>query len=78
MVWIRPCLRCGVGVSGHKRFCSPCADERRTETKARYNAGRPKAPAVAGERYVGTKVGMMRVRTNKRGSVVIPRRGGQG
>lgn len=59
---IRPCVRCGAGVSGAKRYCLPCADVVRIERKARQNAKRTKTPPVAGVRYVGTKVGMMKVR----------------
>ena len=58
---IRPCVRCGVGVSGIRRYCAPCADIARIEAKAKQNHKRPKAtPLPAGAvRYVGTKNGMM-------------------
>jgi len=61
---IRPCARCGAGVSGTKQYCAPCADTARIEAKARQNQKRPAAPPLpeGAIRYVGTRNGMMVVR----------------
>lgn len=60
---VRPCARCGAGVSG-RIYCAPCADIRRIEAKERQNRKRVKPRVVQpGEvRYVGTKRGMLPVR----------------
>jgi hypothetical protein len=60
---IHHCLRCGAGISGAKKYCSPCADVRKVEVKKKYNAKRPRPPEVEGIRYVGTRRGMLPVRT---------------
>ncbi|MGY3119090.1 putative amidophosphoribosyltransferase [Bradyrhizobium sp. S3.14.4] len=61
MPHLRACARCGAGVSSTRRYCAPCADERRIEAKQKQNRKRKHlvqdAPAV---RYVGTKRGMLR------------------
>jgi predicted amidophosphoribosyltransferase len=71
---IRACARCGAGVSGSRRYCAPCADERRIEAKQKQNRKRqhlvPDADAV---RYVGTKRGMLKVRR-----AMATRRAGRG
>lgn len=59
---IKPCARCGAGISGSKRYCAPCIDIRRIEGKNEQNVKRAKQRAAEGVRYVGTKRGMLKVR----------------
>ena len=61
---IRACARCGAGISVHRMYCAPCADDRRLEAKHKQNLKRKKARSLqAGEiRYVGTRRGMLKVR----------------